>query len=161
MKHKCDRRDFIKTTAGVAVAAATTRSGFAQEKDDEVDENIITAELGLAKKLADKEPHLIKAEFKDFEENIVEAEKVFARWKKINNLTGRWIVVSAICQHLKCKVEYYPGPSRFICPCHGSEYDINGHKVEGPTKRDLPDYSDQVVVEDGVLMLKREIPEEK
>lgn len=135
------------------------RSGFAQEKDEEVDESIITAELGSAEKLADGVPHLIKAIFKDFEGNIVETEKVFARWIKINSLSGSWIVVSAICQHLKCKVEFYPEQARFICPCHGSQYDINGHKVKGPTKRDLPDYEDQIEVEDGVLMLKRPLPE--
>ena len=161
MKTKCCRRDFIKTSAGIAVVAATTRHSFAKGKDEEVevDESIITAELGSSEKLADGVPHLIKAKFKDFEGNIVETEKVFARWVKINSLSGRWIVVSAICQHLKCKVEFFPDAARFICPCHGSEYDINGNMQNGPTKRDLPDYTDQVVVEDGVLMLKRELPE--
>ena len=41
------------------------------------------------------------------------------------------------CPHLGCKVDYQPGASRFRCPCHGSEFEINGNKIKGPANKDM------------------------
>lgn len=43
--------------------------------------------------------------------------------------------ISAICTHLGCTVRR--GGPGFMCPCHGSQYDRNGHVVHGPAPRSL------------------------
>ena len=53
---------------------------------------------------------------------------------------GRLTALSSICTHRTCKLEVEPDHS-FHCPCHGSNFDPNGHVTEGPAKRDLPIYS--------------------
>ncbi len=46
--------------------------------------------------------------------------------------------IRPICTHLGCTVEWNTQKNRFICPCHGSEYDPQGRVVHGPAKRSLP-----------------------
>lgn len=46
--------------------------------------------------------------------------------------------ISSICTHLGCTVRWHPEKNRFICPCHGSQYDAEGRVVRGPASRSLP-----------------------
>lgn len=56
---------------------------------------------------------------------------------------NRWVALSAICTHRNCHVD--PAPDRsFICRCHGSEFDPDGHVLTGPAKRDLPAFATSV-----------------
>jgi len=157
---KTDRRKFIECcTLACAGAAAGTilprKPARAQDKDKDETTDLV-ADLGKAKDLNEKDPVLVKAQFKDAEGTIVDEEKVYVRWEQINRNTGRWVVLSAICQHLKCKVEFFPDQDKFVCPCHGSEYDMDGEVLKRPTRRSLPDYSDMVEEEDGRLILRRQ-----
>lgn len=155
---KTDRREFIKRSAltTAVVAAGTTLVGRnALAQDDKQEQTYWVAVLGKVKDLNEKEPVLVKAEFKDADGTVVAEEKIFVRWERINREAGRWVVLSAICQHLKCKVDYSHEEQKFICPCHGSQYDLEGRVLKRPTKKPLPDYSDMVEEEDGKLVLKR------
>ena len=40
--------------------------------------------------------------------------------------------LSPVCTHLGCQVTWFRPESRFLCPCHGGQYDINGNVVAGP-----------------------------
>ncbi len=40
--------------------------------------------------------------------------------------------------HLGCMVDWKSERNRFVCPCHGSEYDAMGRVEKGPAKRSLP-----------------------
>ncbi len=51
------------------------------------------------------------------------------------NLAGAVKVLSAVCPHQGCTV--YPGGKGFVCPCHGSEFELSGHKTLGPAQSDL------------------------
>jgi len=51
--------------------------------------------------------------------------------------------VSSICTHRTCKLKAQKDQS-FLCPCHGSMFDPNGHVTRGPAKRDLPHYQTRV-----------------
>ena len=141
-----------------ALAGAAAVPARAQEEDagDEDAAGLWVAELGKVKDLNEKEPVLIKAEFKDKDGALLDTEKIFVRWERIRRDEGRWVVLSAICQHLKCKVEYQDGEEIFRCPCHGSEYDLDGTVTKKPSRKDLPDYSDMAIEEDGMLKLTRE-----
>jgi len=45
--------------------------------------------------------------------------------------------LSAVCTHLGCVVPWVRSSNKFICPCHGSQYDENGMKVRGPAPLSL------------------------
>jgi cytochrome b6-f complex iron-sulfur subunit len=42
------------------------------------------------------------------------------------------IGLHAICTHLGCVVPWNSGENKFICPCHGRQYDPEGAVVRGP-----------------------------
>ncbi len=43
-----------------------------------------------------------------------------------------FIVLSAVCSHLGCLVNYNKGKKEFQCPCHGGRYDLAGRNIAGP-----------------------------
>jgi cytochrome b6-f complex iron-sulfur subunit len=45
--------------------------------------------------------------------------------------------LNAVCTHLGCVVPWQASADRFICPCHGSQYDNTGKVVRGPAPRSL------------------------
>ena len=47
------------------------------------------------------------------------------------------IALSSICTHRGCK-ENAQDDQGFKCPCHGSQYDLNGKVTHGPAKFNLP-----------------------
>jgi Rieske Fe-S protein len=53
------------------------------------------------------------------------------------NEFNRWVAISTRCAHLGCPVRWVPAAERFICPCHGGVYDLEGVRVGGPPPRPL------------------------
>lgn len=53
---------------------------------------------------------------------------------------NRIIAISSSCMHLGCPVQFVPAAERFICPCHGGVYDIEGKVNGGPPVRPLDRY---------------------
>lgn len=51
---------------------------------------------------------------------------------------GTFAALSTRCMHQGCQVDR--SGDRFICPCHGSEYTIDGAVLKGPTERPLIGY---------------------
>lgn len=45
--------------------------------------------------------------------------------------------INSVCTHLGCVVPWAPSANRFVCPCHGSNYDENGMVVRGPAPLSL------------------------
>ncbi len=45
--------------------------------------------------------------------------------------------MSAVCTHLGCVVPWNASENKFICPCHGSQYDSTGKVVRGPAPLSL------------------------
>ena len=45
--------------------------------------------------------------------------------------------VDPTCTHRKCTVEYNKNRKQFICPCHGSRYDLEGKVLKGPAEKPL------------------------
>lgn len=145
----------------VVLAMLVPAAGFAQNDEDEDPyDGAWIAELGDADDLCCDEPVLVKADFRDAEGNLMDTEKVFVRRERINKKTARWVVLSAICTYLKCLLEYDADDQVFRCPCYGCEFDLDGKVIKKPAKTDLPDYSDDVIQEDGAVKLKRQ-PEEE
>jgi len=71
-------------------------------------------------------------------------------WVKQDSLGVMALV--ATCTHLGCEVNYYPEKKEWLCPCHGSIYDVEGRPVSGPAPKALH----RVAVErkpDGALII--------
>jgi len=50
---------------------------------------------------------------------------------------GRIFVIKAVCTHLGCTPDWIPTQNIFHCPCHGSEYDVDGMNFAGPAPRPM------------------------
>lgn len=54
------------------------------------------------------------------------------------NTSGEVTMLSAVCTHAGCIVEWSAASGQFICPCHRSTFDIDGSVLSGPAPRRLP-----------------------
>jgi cytochrome b6-f complex iron-sulfur subunit len=45
--------------------------------------------------------------------------------------------INAVCTHLGCVVPWNISENKFMCPCHGSQYDKTGKVVRGPAPLSL------------------------
>ena len=45
--------------------------------------------------------------------------------------------INAVCTHLGCVVPWNANENKFMCPCHGSQYDATGKVVRGPAPLSL------------------------
>jgi len=45
--------------------------------------------------------------------------------------------INAVCTHLGCVVPWNVNENKFMCPCHGSQYDNTGKVVRGPAPLSL------------------------
>ncbi|XP_020599940.1 cytochrome b6-f complex iron-sulfur subunit, chloroplastic [Phalaenopsis equestris] len=45
--------------------------------------------------------------------------------------------INAVCTHLGCVVPWNSAENKFICPCHGSQYNYQGKVVRGPAPLSL------------------------
>ncbi len=51
--------------------------------------------------------------------------------------TMGFVLYSSVCPHLGCRYNWSPEAKRFICPCHGSQFGIEGQHLAGPAPRGL------------------------
>jgi cytochrome b6-f complex iron-sulfur subunit len=50
-----------------------------------------------------------------------------------------------VCTHLGCLYSWSDQQEKFLCPCHGSEFEADGTYIRGPAPRDLDAFMIQVV----------------
>ncbi|HEV3255961.1 MAG TPA: ubiquinol-cytochrome c reductase iron-sulfur subunit [Gemmataceae bacterium] len=69
-------------------------------------------------------------------------------WKKSRVRHAVWVrrqgegesgitVLSSICPHLGCPVNWHPDRKEFMCPCHGGVFHADGRQVGGPPPRSM------------------------
>jgi len=96
------------------------------------------------------------AEGKLVKKNVVVSQD--AGWGKFQSQRSVWVVrngesvkvFSGVCPHLGCSVN--TRVDKFVCACHGSEWNVEGSIVAGPTPRGLDTLDFRV--EDGKLKIK-------
>jgi Rieske Fe-S protein len=160
MPDKITRREFIKKSASgivvggtvlssldIAALARETKHGKVFKKGGDIVVNLQDAKNSALTKVGG-------CIFLD-DENIL-----------IRTSQTRFAAVNLICKHKGCTVELTG--NKFVCPCHGSEYDINGNVTEGPSKKNLDTYevvydptAETVTVKMGDKVEKKEDTKEK
>jgi menaquinol-cytochrome c reductase iron-sulfur subunit len=107
------------------------------------------ADAGEISEVEDGTPHQIR-----FEKAIVDG------WTVRAQQASAWVVIdekrqvtafSPACPHLGCAYGWHSDKKRFVCPCHGSSFDIHGNVITGPASRPLDRYSTKL--EDNRLWL--------
>ncbi|MBD2772174.1 ubiquinol-cytochrome c reductase iron-sulfur subunit [Iningainema tapete] len=63
------------------------------------------------------------------------------------------IAVNPTCTHLNCKVEWEVKEKIFLCPCHASEFGVDGKVQNGPATKPLSTYLTKI--EDNSVMVRR------
>ncbi len=48
-----------------------------------------------------------------------------------------FVIFSPICPHLGCRFVWSDDASKFQCPCHGSQFNLDGEHLAGPAPRGL------------------------
>lgn len=56
-----------------------------------------------------------------------------------------FIVLSRVCTHLGCLVNFNKARQLLICPCHGGTYDLDGNVIAGPPPLPLPKFPFKIV----------------
>ena len=59
------------------------------------------------------------------------------------------MAIFKICPHLGCLYAWNDQEFKFICPCHGSQYELDGEYSSGPTPRGLDYFAISIVDEQG------------
>ena len=65
---------------------------------------------------------------------------------------GRLSVLSAVCPHLGCSVQWQDAKRAFVCPCHSAQYEANGKRTGGPAPRGMDTLESKIV--DGHLLVR-------
>ena len=65
--------------------------------------------------------------------------------------SGDFVALLASCTHRGCQPD--PVGDRLVCPCHGSEFDLEGGVLEGPAERPLTRYPARVEGSDVIVRL--------
>ena len=72
-----------------------------------------------------------------FSKRPQEKEVIFQEGVYLVGLKEGPSAFAARCPHLGCKLDYRSGSEHFRCPCHGSEFALDGKWVKGPAKKDM------------------------
>ncbi|MEA5582930.1 ubiquinol-cytochrome c reductase iron-sulfur subunit [Nodularia harveyana UHCC-0300] len=54
------------------------------------------------------------------------------------------IAVNPTCTHSGCTVSWETEGNKFVCPCHGAEYDSAGQVLNGPATKPLKTYTAKI-----------------
>lgn len=65
---------------------------------------------------------------------------------------GQYVALSNVCTHTACSVQWDATNKKFLCPCHGGEFDQSGKVVKGPPEKPLERF--QTRVEKGRLQVR-------
>ena len=70
----------------------------------------------------------------------------------ISNTDQGVTAIYKVCTHLGCLYNWNTQENKFICPCHGSQFQLNGEYLRGPAPRSLDRFVLQFVDKDGKVI---------
>ena len=74
---------------------------------------------------------------KSYEIGIVDTRWLIEQRMWIVRTSGGFYALWARCTHLGCTPNWFADQNRFRCPCHGSNYNLDGDVIAGPAPRAL------------------------
>jgi cytochrome b6-f complex iron-sulfur subunit len=69
----------------------------------------------------------------------------------MSNSTEGTIALYKVCTHLGCLYGWSDQANRFVCPCHGSQFQKDGTYIAGPAPRSLDRFPIQVIKNGNVI----------
>lgn len=85
----------------------------------------------------------------------IKAKEQHAVWvRRPENAEQKVEVLSPLCPHLGCPINWFPDKAEFMCPCHGGVFNANGKHLTGPPPRSMDPLSFEV--RDGHLWVRWE-----
>jgi cytochrome b6-f complex iron-sulfur subunit len=147
MAEKITRRDFLKTSALGIIAGGTFLSLLDIEKLAAVTQRGSYTRISgedILVKLSDPKNSPLKknlgAIFLDDEDMLIRISDT------------HFAAVNLICRHKGCTVEF--NGEKFVCPCHGSQYAIDGTVIHGPAQKNLRTYETVYDKVQGTVLVK-------
>ena len=67
----------------------------------------------------------------------------------LSNTPEGLMAIYKVCPHLGCLYGWNDQEFKFICPCHGSQFEHDGVYISGPTPRSLDYFAITIVDEEG------------
>jgi len=144
-KNSLSRRDFIKRSAVGIIAGSAVLSSFnlaAFANSPAVKGVLKISDEDIVVKLSDNAAlGTVGGSVKINDELIL-----------IRRNDTSFIALRTICTHKGCDVELEG--DKFICPCHGSEYTLDGKVTLGPAEKDLKSYQTTFDSDKGTVTIK-------
>jgi cytochrome b6-f complex iron-sulfur subunit len=137
------RRDLLHL--GMAAGAASIFSGC---KTDSRPAEVVTQVRNNQVRLSQEESAKLLASEGSL---LVEPKGLGDKILVVHAQDGRLHAVSAICTHKGCPVPYDEKLGHLHCPCHGSQFGLDGHNIKGPAQRPLKQYD--VRTENGTVVI--------
>ena len=63
----------------------------------------------------------------------------------LSNTAGGVMALYKVCTHLGCLYNWRDQENKFVCPCHGSQFEKSGDYIQGPAPRSLDRFVVQAV----------------
>jgi Rieske Fe-S protein len=79
----------------------------------------------------------------------INQETAFLKRTTINTV----VCFNGACTHAGCPISYLKSQNKFNCPCHGSQFDINGDVLQGPASSALTQYTCEEIMDNNVRIL--------
>jgi menaquinol-cytochrome c reductase iron-sulfur subunit len=85
-------------------------------------------------------------------------------WRTVSEKSSAWVVrtddhnvvaYKPACTHLACAYHWESQDKKFLCPCHGSEFSVEGKVLAGPAPRPLDRFLTKI--QDGRVMIGTQI----
>ena len=70
----------------------------------------------------------------------------------ISNTEEGVVALYKVCTHLGCLYNFNTQQNKFLCPCHGSQFQPDGSYIQGPASRSLDRFVLQIVSPDGEVL---------
>jgi cytochrome b6-f complex iron-sulfur subunit len=77
----------------------------------------------------------------------------------LSNTDEGAMAIYKVCTHLGCLYNWVDQEDKFICPCHGSQFTIDGEYIQGPAPRSLDRFIMEIVDPDTGEVLAQTGPE--
>lgn len=87
--------------------------------------------------------------------NVVDSPENFAKTKFwLSNTPQGLIALYKVCTHLGCLYNWNGQEIKFICPCHGSQFEKVGTFILGPAPRDLDRFVIRIETPEGEVLVE-------